>query len=182
MGWELLLVSHRIGRRIRAWVWWRASSSFTTKRCRFTATSAGGGETKGGEGDNCFSPMLSSILMATLGGTLMTTMMKWRNGWELLLVSHRIGRRIRAWVWWRASSSFTTKRCPFTATSAGGGETEGGEGDSCFPPTLSSILMATLGGKPNGTFLGYLHEPFALCLELLKATFDAALEFATLRV
>ena len=126
--------------------------------------------------------MGSRLVVRNRACTLMTTMMKWRNGVGAAACEPPHRQADKGTVWWRASSSFTTKRCRFTATSAGGGETKGGEGDSCFPPTLSSILMATLGGKPNGTFLGYLHEPFALCLELLKATFDAALEFATLRV
>ena len=74
---------------------------------------------------------------------------------------------------------FTTKRRCLTTTSAGGGETENGEGDNCSPLTLSSILMVTLGGEPSGTSLGHFQEPFTLCSKLLDVAFDAALKLAT---
>ena len=77
---------------------------------------------------------------------------------------------------------FTTKRRCLIATSARGGETENGEGDNCSPPTLSSILIVTLGGEPNETSLGHLHEPFMLCSELLDVAFDVALKLAAPKV
>ena len=120
--------------------------------------------------------MGSRLAVRNMACMLVIVVMKWKNG--VAAAAHEQPREQADKNMGVAESFvvFTTKRRCLTTTGAGGGETENGEGDSCSPPTLSSILMVTLGGEPSGTSLDHLHEPFTLCSELLDVAFDAALK------
>ena len=98
--------------------------------------------------------MCSKLAVKNMACMLMTLGMKWRNGVGAAAHEPPRGEADKSMGAAEGFVVFTVKRRCLTVIGAGGEETENGGGNSCSPPTLSS-----LGGELGGTSLGHFHDP-----------------------